>query len=101
MTMDITMPEMDGIESVKEIRKINKTVKIIMVTSHGQEDMVMGAIKAGANGYVLKPVNTENLSAAIRKIYPELAPTQTKPSTPDTSKANDDDDDLKLDDSLL
>lgn len=73
ITMDITMPDMDGIEAVAEIRKLSKTVKIIMVTSHGQEEMVMGAIKAGANGYVLKPVNMDNLTKAIYKIYPELA----------------------------
>lgn len=45
VTMDITMPEMDGITAVKELKKIDKNAKIIMVTSHGQEEMVIHAIR--------------------------------------------------------
>jgi two-component system chemotaxis response regulator CheY len=70
ITMDITMPDMDGIEAVKEIIKKNAEAKIIMVTSHGQEEMVMAAIRAGASGYVLKPVNAEKLTQAIKRIFP-------------------------------
>ncbi len=70
MTMDITMPDMDGVEAVKGIKKKNADAKIIMVTSHGQEAMVIAAIKAGASGYVLKPVTAEKLSKAIQKIFP-------------------------------
>ncbi len=71
ITMDITMPDMDGIEAVKKIREFNKTVDIIMVTSHGQEDMVISSLKAGAKGYILKPINEEKLSKAIKNIYSE------------------------------
>lgn len=70
ITMDITMPDMDGIEAVRGIIKRNAEAKIIMVTSHGQEEMVIAAIKAGASGYVLKPVNAEKLSQAITRIFP-------------------------------
>lgn len=70
MTMDITMPDMDGVEAVKGIKKKDADAKIIMVTSHGQEEMVIAAIKAGASGYVLKPVTAEKLSKAIQKIFP-------------------------------
>jgi two-component system chemotaxis response regulator CheY len=72
VTMDITMPEMDGIASVKELRKIDKEAKIMMVTSHGQEDMVISAIRSGASGYLLKPINLMKLGDSIRKVFPNI-----------------------------
>ena len=67
--MDITMPDMDGITAIKEIRKFNKDVNIIVVTSHGQEEIIMQSLQAGAKGYILKPMNENNLSEAINNIY--------------------------------
>lgn len=72
VTMDITMPEMDGIDAVKELKKIDKDTKVIMVTSHGQEDMVITAIRAGASGYLLKPINIMKLRDSIRKVFPHI-----------------------------
>ncbi|HLD24116.1 MAG TPA: response regulator [Sulfuricurvum sp.] len=72
VTMDITMPEMDGITSVKELKKIDKNAKIIMVTSHGQEEMVINAIRCGASGYLLKPINVIKLRDSIRKVFPAI-----------------------------
>jgi two-component system chemotaxis response regulator CheY len=72
VTMDITMPEMDGITAVKELKKLDKDVKIIMVTSHGQEEMVLSAVRSGASGYLLKPVNLIKLRDSLRKIFPDL-----------------------------
>jgi len=69
ITMDITMPDMDGITAVTKIREFNKEVKIIMITSHGQEEMVVSSLKVGAQGYLLKPINEEKLSVAIANIY--------------------------------
>ena len=71
VTMDITMPDMDGIEAVKHIINENSKAKIIMVTSHGQEDMVIKSIKAGAVGYMLKPVTKDKLANSIGKIFSE------------------------------
>ena len=71
ITMDITMPDMNGIVAVKRIREFNKTVKIIMITSHGQEDLVMKSLKEGARGYVLKPITQEKLANAIGNIFPQ------------------------------
>ncbi|MFZ4504623.1 MAG: response regulator [Methylovulum sp.] len=68
VTMDITMPEMDGIEATRRIIVEFPDAKIIMVTSHGQEDMVRQAIKAGARGYILKPVDPEKLAQQIETI---------------------------------
>lgn len=44
----------------------------IMVTSHGEEKMVMDAIKSGAKGYVLKPITEEKVAMAIQKVFPDL-----------------------------
>jgi len=73
VTMDITMPGMDGISAVEKIKQIDPDTKIIMITSHGQEAMVMDALKAGAKGYMLKPITPDKLREAIGKIFPELA----------------------------
>lgn len=62
MTMDITMVGMDGIETTKEILHQHPEARIIMVTSHGQEQMVVKALKAGAIGYVMKPVQSATLN---------------------------------------
>ncbi len=69
ITMDITMPDMDGITAVKSIREFDKDVNIIMVTSHGQEEMIVSSLKAGAKGYILKPVSEEKLAKSIATIY--------------------------------
>lgn len=65
VTMDITMPDMDGIEATRRIREKFPDALIIMVTSHGQEKMVLDALKAGAKGYVLKPFREDKLKEVI------------------------------------
>lgn len=73
VTMDITMPDMDGITAVKEIMKIDSDAKVIMVTSHGQEDMVIKSIQSGAVGYILKPITDEKLAQVIGEVFIEYA----------------------------
>ncbi len=68
VTMDITMPDMDGIEATRQIRSQYKDALIIMVTSHGQEQMVMDAISAGARGYIIKPFESKKLEEAINTV---------------------------------
>lgn len=70
ITMDITMPDMDGITALKLIKEFDKDVKIIMSTSHGQEKMVLDSIKVGAKGYMLKPITEDKLVTTISKIFP-------------------------------
>lgn len=65
VTMDITMPDMNGIEATRRIRARFPEAQIIMVTSHGQEKMVLEALKAGAKGYLLKPFNEEKLQKLL------------------------------------
>ena len=67
VTMDITMPGMDGIDTMTGIMAANPQARVIMVTSHGQEAMVVRALEAGALGYVLKPVTKEKLGAMIER----------------------------------
>lgn len=73
VTMDITMPDMDGITAVKNIIKDDPKAKIIMVTSHGQEEMVIKSIQAGAVGYMLKPITEDKLLQSIAEVFPEYA----------------------------
>jgi two-component system chemotaxis response regulator CheY len=65
ITMDITMPRMDGITASKKILETYPDAKIIMVTSLDEEHMVKNAIECGAKNYILKPIHSEQLKKAI------------------------------------
>lgn len=67
VTMDITMPDMDGISSLKEIIKIDSSAKIIMCSAMGQQSMVMEAIQAGAKDFIVKPFHEERVIEALNK----------------------------------
>ncbi|HBF36648.1 MAG TPA: two-component system response regulator [Firmicutes bacterium] len=68
VTMDITMPDMDGISAVKEIRKVDPGAMIIMCSAMGQQAMVIDAIQAGAKDFVVKPFQPERVLEAVRKV---------------------------------
>ncbi|MCX7746844.1 MAG: response regulator [Clostridia bacterium] len=68
MTLDITMPEMDGIHAVKEILKVSPNTRIIMVSAMGQQTMVIEAIKLGAKDFVVKPFEKSRVLQAIRNV---------------------------------
>ena len=68
VTMDITMPEMDGIESVKAIRALDQDANIIMISAMGQQAMVMDAIQAGARDFIVKPFQQERVIQAIERV---------------------------------
>ena len=67
VTMDITMPEMDGISAVKAIRKIDPKAKIVMCSAMGQQAMVIDAIQAGAKDFIVKPFQADRVLEAISK----------------------------------
>lgn len=67
-TMDIVMPHKSGIESVREIVKLNKDAKIIMCSALGQESLVMEAIEAGAADFIVKPFKPEKVLEIVRKV---------------------------------
>jgi two-component system chemotaxis response regulator CheY len=66
--MDITMPEVDGIAAVKEIKKINSESKIIMCSAMGQQAMVIESIQAGARDFIVKPFQAERVIEAVKKV---------------------------------
>jgi len=66
ITLDVTMPEMDGITALQEIRKINMSARIIMITSLGQECCKRAAFIHGANDVLIKPFNKEALINKVR-----------------------------------
>ncbi|MGG1633573.1 two-component system response regulator [Paenibacillus sp. FSL A5-0031] len=66
-TMDITMPEMDGISALKEIKKIDSNAKVIMCSAMGQQAMVIDAIQAGAKDFIVKPFQADRVIEAIKK----------------------------------
>ncbi|WP_300379610.1 response regulator [Clostridium sp.] len=68
VTMDITMPDMDGIEAVKEIRAFDPQAKVVMCSAMGQQSMVMDAIKSGAKDFIVKPFQADRVLEAIRKV---------------------------------
>ncbi|MCY7569762.1 response regulator [Bacillus safensis] len=67
VTMDITMPEMDGITALKEIKQIDASAKIIMCSAMGQQPMVIDAIQAGAKDFIVKPFQADRVLEAINK----------------------------------
>ncbi|MFD1850371.1 response regulator [Oceanobacillus bengalensis] len=67
VTMDITMPEMDGITALKKIKEVNPEAKIIMCSAMGQQAMVIDAIQAGAKDFIVKPFQADRVIEAIQK----------------------------------
>ncbi|MCR4401023.1 MAG: response regulator [Syntrophomonadaceae bacterium] len=67
VTMDITMPEMDGIAAVREIKALDPEARIIMCSAMGQQAMVIDAIQAGAKDFIVKPFQPERVLEAVAK----------------------------------
>ena len=67
VTMDITMPEMNGIDAVKAIKKLDASARIIMCSAMGQQAMVIDAIQAGAKDFVVKPFQPNRVIEAVQK----------------------------------
>jgi two-component system chemotaxis response regulator CheY len=67
VTMDITMPNMDGIEALKQIRGKDPASKIVMCSAMGQESLVVEAITSGARDFVVKPFQGERVVEAVNK----------------------------------
>lgn len=68
VTMDITMPEMDGISCLKEIKEFDADASVIMVTAAGQSSKLMDALKLGAKEFICKPYEPEQVINAIKEV---------------------------------
>ena len=66
--MDITMPNMDGLEALKAIRKADPNASVVMCSAMGQEAMVIEAIKSGAKDFIVKPFQAERVLEAVKKV---------------------------------
>lgn len=66
--MDITMPNMDGLEALKAIRGKNKDANVVMCSAMGQESMVMDAVRSGAKDFIVKPFKPDRVISTVGKI---------------------------------
>jgi two-component system chemotaxis response regulator CheY len=71
VTMDITMPEKDGIQAMTEILEMDEEAKVIVITAIDQREALMEAIRAGATDYIIKPFETDRVLSAVRKAFGE------------------------------
>lgn len=69
VTLDITMPEMSGLDAVRKIKEEFPDAKIIMCSAMGQQRMVVEAIEAGAKDFIIKPFDEERVLDSIRRIF--------------------------------
>jgi two-component system, NarL family, response regulator DegU len=64
--MDVTMPEIDGVEATRQIKKAWPEIRIVMLTMHADQEVLASAIRAGASGYLVKDCSTEEITSAVR-----------------------------------
>jgi two-component system response regulator DegU len=67
--MDVSMPEMDGVEACRQVRLAVPNTKVVMLTMHADQDVLANAIRAGACGYLVKDCSTEEISDAVRMAF--------------------------------
>lgn len=68
VTMDITMPDMDGLEALQKIRELDKNAKIVMITAVGKEEAVRQAIMLGARNFIVKPFQEDKVISVMNKL---------------------------------
>lgn len=68
VTMDITMPEMDGLAALREIKASDPNANVVMCTAMGQKNLVVEAIQAGAKDFIVKPFQPERVVEALQKL---------------------------------
>ena len=67
--MDVTMPEVDGVEATRQIRAILPEIKIVMLTMHADSEVLTSAIRAGASGYLVKDCSTDVIAEAVTMAF--------------------------------
>ena len=68
LTLDITMPEMDGIQAIKEVLRVSPLTRIIMVSAMGQQSMIIEALKQGAKDFITKPFDKTRVNQSIQNV---------------------------------
>jgi two-component system response regulator DegU len=65
--MDVTMPEVNGVEATRAIRQKHPQIRVVMLTMHADESVIASAIRAGASGYLVKDCSTDEIAATVRQ----------------------------------
>lgn len=73
VTMDITMPDVDGLQAVQAIMRSDPQARIVMCSALGQQDRIVDAIRSGARDFIVKPFQKERVFAAIEKVMGKAA----------------------------
>lgn len=68
VTMDVTMPKMDGVQTLKLIREYDPKARVVMVTAMGQEQIVKQAVLSGAKSFIVKPFKEDRLVETLKKV---------------------------------
>ncbi len=66
--LDITMPDVDGLQALKEMKKLDPKASVAMVTAMGQQSIVIEALKSGAKDFVVKPFDPDRILATVKKL---------------------------------
>jgi two-component system, chemotaxis family, chemotaxis protein CheY len=66
--MDITMPEMDGLTALREIKALDPNARVAMLTALGQQGIVLEAVKAGARDFIVKPFEADRVLSAVKRL---------------------------------
>ena len=69
-TLDITMPEVDGLQALKNIKAFDRDAKIIMCSAMGQQAMVIESIQSGAKDFIVKPFQADRVIESVKKVLP-------------------------------
>jgi len=72
VTMDIVMPEMSGIEATRQLLKLDKEARVVVISGLGQEHLVMDAIHVGARDYITKPFHTSDVIRTVERCLADL-----------------------------
>ncbi len=68
VTLDITMPEMDGITCLNEMKKLERRPNVVMITALGWQDKVIEAVSSGARGFIVKPFKEDNVVSTLKTL---------------------------------
>ena len=71
VTLDITMPKLDGLETLQLIMKEDENAKVVMVSAAGQKEKVIKAIKCGASEFIFKPLDIDDVEAVVNEVFRE------------------------------
>ncbi len=82
VVLDMRMPQMDGLQTLREIKKLNPAVEVIMLTGHASVDAAVEGIELGAFDYLIKPVDIDELLYKVQDAFKKKSMTERSPGKP-------------------